>query len=118
LKKIESEILESKNEPIVFEEMFQGYNEVNNPHKYPYLEAALLETLRFYPPVPALVRYTVKDTPIKVPCYHNDKEYKDHILRKGDGVVIHTYSYARCKHIYGEDADVFNPLRFYKKKLL
>jgi len=116
LKQIEKEIVENKNEPLLFEEMFHGYHETGNRHKYPYLEAALLETLRFYPPVPFLIRFAVKDFPIQVPNLDNDKEYTDHIIREGNSVFILTYSYARCKHIYGDDATVFNPLRFYKKQ--
>ena len=38
-----------------------------------------------------------------------------HQIKKGTGIGIHTFGYGRMKHIYGEDADQFNPDRFYEK---
>ena len=75
---------------------------------YRYLTACLLETLRFRPSVPFLVRYAVKDVEIKF-------ENNVYTISKGDCVAVHCYSYSRMKHIFGDDAQEFNPLRFYEK---
>ena len=77
-------------------------------HKYKYLTAALLETLRFHPSVPFLQRYAVKDVDL---MYKGNK----YTIAKDTGICVHTYGYARGKHIFGQDADKFNPERFYEK---
>ncbi len=51
------------------------------------------------PSVPFLARMAVKD--VKIPldiCNNNGKEY---IFRKGDFVIVHTYSYGEIQ-IYGK----------------
>ena len=62
----------------MYDRVSKGYN---------YLEAVLLETLRLYPPVPFLYRCCVKDT--KLPGDEG------HIVRQGEGVIVHTYGYSR-----------------------
>ena len=90
-------------------------NDINNieyndkfVNGYKYLTACLLETLRYHPSVPFLSRFAVKDVDVKF----NGNTYT---IKKGSGVTVQCYAYSRMKHIYGDDADIFNPMRFYEK---
>jgi len=73
--------------------------------KLPYLEGVLLETLRFYPPVPILIRVAKED--VQLPC---EQQY---IIRKGDLVMAHVYSQTRNPKFF-KDPLVFDPMRWYE----
>ncbi|XP_044494639.1 cytochrome P450 704C1-like [Mangifera indica] len=67
-----------------------------------YLHAALAETLRLYPAVPADGR-----------CAETDDILPDGFrLKKGDGVYYIAYAMGRMPYIWGEDAEEFRPERW------
>ena len=98
LKRLQHEIRGNGDE-LKYEDVLNGFK---------YLESTLLETLRYHPAVPYLTKYGVKD--MDVEC-----EGITYRIHGGSGVTIHCYSYSRMKHIYGDDAEQFNPMRFYEK---
>uniref|UniRef100_A0ACD6ALW1 Uncharacterized protein n=1 Tax=Avena sativa TaxID=4498 RepID=A0ACD6ALW1_AVESA len=67
-----------------------------------YLHAALLETLRLYPPIP-LERKTVASSDV-LPSGHE--------VHEGEIIVISLYAMARMKDIWGEDCLEFRPERW------
>jgi len=67
----------------------------------PYLDSVVKETLRVYPPAPAVLR-TVKE-PFKidnVPVY------------KGDMIIFSPFVTHRLQAVWGEDSELFKPERF------
>uniref|UniRef100_A0ACD5ZQF1 Uncharacterized protein n=1 Tax=Avena sativa TaxID=4498 RepID=A0ACD5ZQF1_AVESA len=67
-----------------------------------YLHAALLETLRLYPPIP-LERKTVASSDV-MPSGHE--------VHEGEIIIISLYAMARMKDIWGEDCLEFRPERW------
>ncbi|KAE9460036.1 hypothetical protein C3L33_08051, partial [Rhododendron williamsianum] len=70
--------------------------------KMQYLHAALTETLRLYPAVPA-------DAKI---CFSDDTWPDGFSVRKGDMVAYLPYAMGRMKFIWGDDAEEFRPERW------
>ncbi|GLD99588.1 hypothetical protein PINS_up008314 [Pythium insidiosum] len=67
-----------------------------------YLEAALRETLRLYPPVPLNPKQLAKDVVMSDGLY----------LREGSTVTLHSYALGRLEHVWGADATAFRPERW------
>eukprot|EP01084_Bolivina_argentea_P101676 182256_1 len=78
--------------------------------KFKYLEGCLCETLRLQPTTPAIDRECLKD--IKLPLMDDMKQYT---IRKGDKVILSSITMGRNPKIWGDDALIFNPLRFREK---
>ncbi|KAI0088170.1 cytochrome P450 [Irpex rosettiformis] len=80
-----------------------------------FLQALLKEILRFHPIVYHLVRYATKDDviPLSEPITTATGEVIHEIpIPKGQMIQPSFCTYNRIKSIWGEDADVFNPMRF------
>ncbi|KAI4380597.1 hypothetical protein MLD38_006770 [Melastoma candidum] len=69
-----------------------------------YLHAALSETMRLYPAVPADGRCAEKD----------DVLPDGYRVKKGDNVYYLTYAMGRMRNLWGEDAEDFKPERWLK----
>ncbi|KAL2251685.1 UNVERIFIED_CONTAM: cytochrome [Sesamum indicum] len=70
--------------------------------KMHYLHAAVTETLRLYPPVPANPKM----------CFSDDIMPDGYHVKKGDAVVYLPYAMGRMKFIWGDDAEEFKPERW------
>ncbi|XP_052194939.1 cytochrome P450 704C1-like [Diospyros lotus] len=70
--------------------------------KMQYLHAALSETLRLYPAVPADAKL----------CFSDDTLPDGNSVRKGDMVVYQPYAMGRMKFLWGDDAEEFRPERW------
>ena len=70
------------------------------------MEACLLETLRLYSVVPFLIRTAKKD--VKIPN-------SNHIIKKGEVILVQTWIYGRLKRVWGNDSMLFKPERFINK---
>ncbi|CAA7391769.1 unnamed protein product [Spirodela intermedia] len=68
----------------------------------PYLNAALNETLRLYPSVPADIKM----------CYSDDTLPSGFDVKAGDAVSYLPYSMGRLKDLWGDDAEDFRPERW------
>lgn len=67
-----------------------------------YLRQVLMESLRMYPPVPALTRYT-----------HEDREIGEgYPVRAKQSIMLMTYHLHRDEKHWGPDPDSFDPERF------
>lgn len=73
-----------------------------------YLERVIMETLRLYPPVPVIARKINSD--IHMPSINK-------VVPAGSAVVIGTYKLHRQKHLWGPDAEVFDPDNFLPEKM-
>jgi fatty acid omega-hydroxylase len=71
-----------------------------------YLEAAVKETLRLYPPVPYNARQAVRDTTLSDGTF----------LKVGTNVAVPSYSLGRMKNVWGPDAKEFKPERWIDEK--
>ncbi|TMW62721.1 hypothetical protein Poli38472_005339 [Pythium oligandrum] len=67
-----------------------------------FLDAAIKESLRLYPAVPAIPKFIEKDTLLSDGTF----------LRRGSVAVLPTYAFARAKHVWGEDAADYKPERW------
>ncbi|TMW62727.1 hypothetical protein Poli38472_005345 [Pythium oligandrum] len=67
-----------------------------------FLEAAIKESLRLYPVVPASPKLVEEDIVLSDGTF----------LRKGWFAMLSSYAYSRAKHIWGEDAGEFKPERW------
>ena len=76
-----------------------------------YLEASLLETLRLHPSVPHLARVALTD--FDFGKITNDYENYNYKIRKGDEIILSSYAMGRLPWVWGDDALVFKPQRFY-----
>jgi len=84
-----------------------------------YLQAALKETLRFHPIVFHLFRMPVKDDiiPLSEPIITSSGEVISELhVRRGQNIIASVAGYNRVKSVWGEDADIWNPLRFIEDK--
>ncbi|KAF5314792.1 hypothetical protein D9758_017507 [Tetrapyrgos nigripes] len=80
-----------------------------------YFNAAIKETLRLYPIVNFLSRYSDRDDviPLSEPVISVDGEKLTEIpVKKGQRIHLHIFIYNRLKSVWGADADVWNPERF------
>ncbi|CAA6656245.1 unnamed protein product [Spirodela intermedia] len=68
----------------------------------PYLNAALNETLRLYPSVPA-------DGKI---CFSDDTLPDGYDVKAGEFILYQPYAMGRMKYLWGEDAEIFRPERW------
>ncbi|KAF0542333.1 cytochrome P450 [Gigaspora margarita] len=66
-----------------------------------YLDSVLKETLRVSSPVPALIRYNLKD-----------ETMNGYLIPKNTPLIISTYAVHHDPLIWGDDADYFNPSRW------
>ncbi|KAK7024345.1 hypothetical protein VNI00_016388 [Paramarasmius palmivorus] len=81
-----------------------------------YLTACLKENLRYHPALPTLAREaTTGDIiPLAIPVVSptTGKTITHIPVQKGQRVMLDFGSYQRLKHVWGEDADTWNPSRF------
>ncbi|CAH0732024.1 unnamed protein product, partial [Brenthis ino] len=75
---------------------------LNDINKLEYLDAVIKESLRLYPPVPVIIRYSDKD--FELPSGLQ--------VCKGDHLVIHIWGIHRNPQYWGKDAEEFQPERF------
>ncbi|KAJ5648809.1 Cytochrome P450 E-class CYP52 [Penicillium longicatenatum] len=80
-----------------------------------YLHNFLNETLRLYPVVPFNRRCATKDTTL--PRGGGKDGTSPIYIRKGQAVMYSTYMLHRRKDIWGEDAEIFNPDRWIRRKV-
>ncbi|KAG0496858.1 hypothetical protein HPP92_001549 [Vanilla planifolia] len=75
--------------------------------KMQYLHAALTETLRLFPAVPADSKFAVEDDVLPDGCK----------VKKGDGLTYLSYAMGRMTYLWGEDAEDFRPERWLKNEV-
>jgi cytochrome P450 len=80
-----------------------------------YLHNFLNETLRLYPVIPFNRRCATKDTTL--PRGGGKDGTSPIYIRKGQAVMYSTYVLHRRKDIWGEDAEIFNPDRWIRRKV-
>ncbi|KAK0595804.1 hypothetical protein LWI29_010166 [Acer saccharum] len=102
-EKIAKEVIEATqvNQNSSFDELAANVNE-NTLDKMQYLHAALTETLRLYPPVPA-------DGKV---CFSDDTMPDGFKVDKGDLVIYLPYAMGRMEFLWGNDAQEFRPERW------
>ncbi|XP_028806203.1 cytochrome P450 704C1-like [Neltuma alba] len=71
--------------------------------KMQYLHATLTETLRLYPAIPLEGKY----------CFSDDILPDGFNVRKGDLMVFCPYAMGRMKYLWGNDAELFKPERWF-----
>lgn len=69
--------------------------------KMQYCEAVIYETLRLYPPIPAVMRHVDRDL-----------EMENYTLPKGTMAVISIWGTGRSKRLWGDSAEEFYPERW------
>ncbi|OAD58325.1 Cytochrome P450 4g15 [Eufriesea mexicana] len=92
-----NEIFKGSNRPCTFEDTLE----------MKYLERVIFETLRLFPPVPAIARHLKEDVKIVTGNY---------VLPKGCTVLIVPYKIHRLEEFY-PNADEFNPDNFLPEKM-
>ncbi|KAL0268132.1 UNVERIFIED_CONTAM: hypothetical protein PYX00_010193 [Menopon gallinae] len=98
----------------VYEELREIFGDSDRPVTFAdtvnmkYMERVIMETLRLYPPVPAIARELNED--IKLASMNE-------IVPAGAIVVIGTYGVHRRKDIWGENAEVFDPDNFLPERM-
>ncbi|KAJ3857523.1 cytochrome P450 [Lentinula lateritia] len=83
----------------------------------PYLAAVLKESMRFQPAVYQNYRMAAHDTilPLSKPITTTTGETISHLpIGKGTKLVLSIAAYNRNKEVFGEDADVYNPDRWFR----
>ncbi|KAK2653680.1 hypothetical protein Ddye_013536 [Dipteronia dyeriana] len=102
-EKIAKEVIEATqvNQNSSFDELAANINE-NTLDKMQYLHAALTETLRLYPPLPA-------DGKV---CLSDDKMPDGFRVDKGDMVLYLPYAMGRMEFLWGNDVEEFRPERW------
>ncbi|KAJ4468353.1 cytochrome P450 [Lentinula aciculospora] len=83
----------------------------------PYLSAVLKESMRFHPAVYQNYRMAAHDTvlPLSKPVTTTKgKMISELPIRKGTKLVLSIAAYNRNKEVFGEDADIFNPDRWFR----
>ncbi|XP_045506944.1 cytochrome P450 4C1-like [Colias croceus] len=92
----------------VYEEIYSIFGdserllEKDDLPKLQYLERVIKETIRLFPPVPFIIRTATEDFPLN----------KDITIPKGAGVTVSMYGLHRNPHVWGLDAECFDPDRF------
>ncbi|KAF3431159.1 hypothetical protein FNV43_RR25889 [Rhamnella rubrinervis] len=102
--KIERRILMEINEIISWREKKEVVFTMEELKKMVYLEAALSESLRLYPPVPIDMKEVIED----------DIFPDGSVVKKGARVMYCIYSMARMEAIWGKDCLEFKPERWIK----
>ncbi|KAF5319266.1 hypothetical protein D9619_008306 [Psilocybe cf. subviscida] len=106
-------------------------NEINAAHEYskaetpefydriPFLNALIKEVVRFYSGVPYTERIAVRDTILPISTAitsRSGKKVTEIPVKKGQYVEVAISSYNRLSTIWGEDAEQFNPLRWFDER--
>nr|QZK27654.1 cytochrome P450 monooxygenase CYP4G113 [Conogethes punctiferalis] len=92
----------------VYSELYEIFGDSDRPATFEdtvrmkYLERVILETLRMYPPVPAIARYLKRDVQIST---------KNYVIPAGATVVIAQYKIHRSPKYY-KNPDVYDPDNF------
>ncbi|THV06716.1 cytochrome P450 [Dendrothele bispora CBS 962.96] len=89
----------------------------NDFDNMPYMTAVIKEALRFHPAVYANYRITARDDvlPLSQPIRTTNGKVLDQLpVGKGTKIVLSIAGYNRNKEVFGEDADVFNPDRWFR----
>ncbi|KAK6275648.1 hypothetical protein POUND7_005357 [Theobroma cacao] len=102
-KKVVQEVIESTQaEDKICADEFSRLMTEQALDRMQYLHAALTETLRLYPAVPADGKRAAEDDVLP-------DGFK---VKKGDGVTYMAYAMGRMTYIWGEDADEYRPERW------
>jgi hypothetical protein len=95
-------------------------DELNAFDQLPLLDAIIRETLRLHSPVPAVVRYAMKDDvlPLNKSFVDVKGEVRNSVpISKGDTIVVSSLIVQRSEELWGPDAkewkSVFVPASFY-----
>ncbi|KAF9070864.1 cytochrome P450 [Rhodocollybia butyracea] len=83
----------------------------------PYLAAVLKESMRFHPALYQNYRMAARDDvlPLSKPVVMtNGKEISEIPIGKGTKLVLSIAAYNRNKEVFGDDADVYNPDRWFR----
>ncbi|KAL1223937.1 Cytochrome P450 86B1 [Cardamine amara subsp. amara] len=75
---------------------------VRELNKMVYLQAALSETLRLYPPIPMEMKQAIEDDVLPDGTF----------VKKGSRVYFSIYAMARMESIWGKDCEMFRPERW------
>ncbi|KAF3436193.1 hypothetical protein FNV43_RR23285 [Rhamnella rubrinervis] len=94
--RVEKEILKEINET---SETSSAYNEVKD---MVYTHAALCESMRLYPPVPADTKEATSD----------DVLPEGTVVKKGEKVTYHPYAMGRLEALWGKDWEEYRPERW------
>ncbi|KAF3436192.1 hypothetical protein FNV43_RR23284 [Rhamnella rubrinervis] len=97
--RVEGEILKEINKKSEKYETSSAYNEVKD---MVYTHAALCESMRLYPPVPADTKEAAID----------DVLPEGTVVRKGDKVTYHPYAMGRLETLWGNDWEEYTPERW------
>ncbi|XP_054004650.1 cytochrome P450 4g15-like [Hylaeus anthracinus] len=92
-----NEIFKGSNRPCTFQDTLE----------MKYLERVIFETLRLFPPVPAIARLLKEDVKIAT---------KDYVLPKGCTVVVAPFKVHRLEEFY-PNPEVFNPDNFLPERM-
>ncbi|ETO29445.1 cytochrome P450, partial [Reticulomyxa filosa] len=106
-----------ENKPAIIDKILKEINSISQSDisfhqasdEMKYTECALLETLRLYPPVGWSWRYARQDMSFP------EKQF---YIRKGESLSVQHWSMGRSPDIWGKDALVFDPMRWYENGLL
>ncbi|KAF5345368.1 hypothetical protein D9758_008507 [Tetrapyrgos nigripes] len=89
----------------------------NDFENMPYMAAVIKEALRFHPAVYANYRRPARDDvlPLSQPIRATNGDILTELpVAKGTKLVLSLAGYHRNKEVFGEDADVFNPDRWFR----
>ncbi|KNZ72214.1 Leukotriene-B4 omega-hydroxylase 3 [Termitomyces sp. J132] len=83
-----------------------------------HTDVSLQESMRFHPALYQNYRQAAKDDvlPLSTPTRTTSGEYLNNLpIPKGMKVILSIAAYHRNKDVFGEDADIFNPDRWFRK---
>ncbi|XP_054801477.1 alkane hydroxylase MAH1-like [Prosopis cineraria] len=92
--------------PLVEAKIHEEIKEEKEVKDQVYLHAALCEGLRLYPPVPSVIRQTIK----------HDILPSGHEVSPITMIMISLYAMGRCEEIWGKDCLEFKPERWISKR--
>ncbi|OVA05976.1 Cytochrome P450 [Macleaya cordata] len=101
---VESFILDESNRVMRPSQELASFEQIQ---EMPYLQAALYESMRLYPPVQFDSKFAEKDDVLPDGTY----------VKKGTRVTYHTYAMGRMEELWGPDCYEFKPERWLKKGL-
>uniref|UniRef100_A0A0W0GAR6 Cytochrome p450 n=1 Tax=Moniliophthora roreri TaxID=221103 RepID=A0A0W0GAR6_MONRR len=115
-KRLRDEI-QAKKQEVASRGNTTGMLTVEDLEMLPYLGAVVKESLRYHTVAIHVNRTATADDiiPLSEPILASDGRYLSEIpVKKGQKVVVSLCSYNRNKSVFGEDAHMFNPDRWFK----